>query len=140
METAYSDAAGRLNPDFTNLGAAGEIGGLILAPGLYKWTTAVSISSDITLSGGANDVWIFQIAGDINEAGNIKVNLSGSAQVKNIFWQVAGGAIIGASAQFKGIILSQTAITLASGASVNGRLLTETAVTLSQNTVAIPAP
>jgi hypothetical protein len=34
---------------------SGAIGGLILAPGLYKWTTGVSIGSDITITGGATD-------------------------------------------------------------------------------------
>ena len=64
METAYTDAAGRTFPDALDLGA-GEIGGLTLAPGLYKWTTNVSISKDVTLAGGPNDVWIFQIAGTL---------------------------------------------------------------------------
>ena len=35
MQTAYTDAAGRTTPDFTELGA-GQIGGLTLVPGLYK--------------------------------------------------------------------------------------------------------
>ena len=33
METAYTDAAGRVTPDFTDLGA-GQVGGLTLVPGL----------------------------------------------------------------------------------------------------------
>jgi len=40
MQTAYTDAAGRTTPDFLNLGA-GNISGLNLAPGLYKWGTGV---------------------------------------------------------------------------------------------------
>ena len=60
METAYNDAAGRANPDVLNLGA-GEVGGQTLAPGLYKWASDVSISNDVTLAGGPNDVWILQI-------------------------------------------------------------------------------
>jgi len=35
METAYTDAAGRTSPTATELGA-GNIGGMTLAPGLYK--------------------------------------------------------------------------------------------------------
>ena len=60
MQFAYDDAAGRVAPDFTELGA-GEIGGLTLIPGLYKWATGLSISTDVTLSGGPDDVWIFQV-------------------------------------------------------------------------------
>ena len=64
METAFTDAAGRTSPDFTELGA-GDISGMTLVPGLYKWGTGVLITSGVTLSGGANDVWIFQIAGNL---------------------------------------------------------------------------
>ena len=67
MELAYTDAAGRSSPNFTELGG-GEIGGLTLVPGLYKWGTVVLISTNVTLSGGPNDVFIFQIAGTLTQA------------------------------------------------------------------------
>lgn len=141
MGAAYDAAAGRTSPDHTELGA-GEIGGLTLTPGLYKWGTGVSIPTDVTLSGGANDVWIFQIAGNLTMASAKKVTLAGGALAKNVFWQVAGGAgvTLGTTAQFKGIILAKKAITLETGASVNGRLLSQTAVVLDQNAVTQPAP
>jgi hypothetical protein len=134
MMTAYTDAAGRTLPTTTNLGA-GEIGGLTIAPGLYKWGTGVTISTDVTLSGGPNDVWIFQIAQTLNQASATKVVLSGGAQAKNVFWQTSGDVTIQASAQFNGVVLSQTAINLKTGASVNGQLLAQTQVTLEQNVV-----
>jgi hypothetical protein len=139
MEGAYTDAAGRTTPDFTELGA-GEIGGLTLVPGLYKWGTGVAISTDVTLEGGPNDVWIFQIAGDLTQANATRVTLAGGALPKNIFWQTFGIAAIGTTAHFEGVILSQTAITLNTGATVNGRLLAQTAVTLDANAVTQPAP
>src|ERR1700687_3363897 len=64
MEAAYLDAEGRVTPDFTELGA-GNIGGMTLIPGLYKWGTGVLVPADVTLSGGPDDVWIFQIAGNL---------------------------------------------------------------------------
>jgi len=134
MMSAYTDAAGRTLPTATNLGA-GEIGGLTIAPGLYKWGTGVTISTDVTLSGGPNDVWIFQIAQTVNQASATHVVLSGGAQAKNVFWQTFGDVTIQASAQFNGVILSQTAINLKTGASVNGQLLAQTQVSLEQNTV-----
>ena len=137
MEAAYTDAAGRA-ADVTELGA-GNIGGLTLAPGVYKWGTGVSINTNVTLNGGPTDVWIFQIAGGLTQAAATRVNLIGGALAKNIFWQVAGVASMGATAHFEGVILSQTAITLVTGASVNGRLLAQTNVTLQSNTVAQPA-
>ena len=139
MEAAYADAAGRTTPDFTELGS-GNISGLVLVPGLYKWGTGVSISTDVTLNGGPNDVWIFQIAGGITQASGIRVLLAGGALAKNIFWQSAGVVALNTTAHLEGIVLSQTGITLATGATVNGRLLAQTAVTLDASTVTQPAP
>jgi ice-binding like protein len=138
METAFTDAAGRTLPDFTELGA-GNISGLTLVPGLYKWGTGVLITGvGVTLSGGANDVWIFQIAQDLTVNNSAIVILSGGAQAKNIFWQVSGQATLGTAADFKGIILSQTLISLNTGAKMNGRALAQTAVTLDANAVTAP--
>jgi hypothetical protein len=137
MGTAYTDAAGRPTPDFLNRGA-GEIGGQTLIAGLYKWTTGVTISADVTISGGPNDVWIFQIPGNLAMSSAKNVYLSGGAQAKNIFWQVAGTVNIGTTAHFEGIILSQTSITLRTGASMNGRALAQTAVILDTSTVTKP--
>ncbi len=139
MQTAYLDASGRKSPDYTEL-AVGDIGGLTLQPGLYKWSSTVTIPKDVTLNGGPNDVWIFQISGDLTEASAAKVTLTGGAQAKNIFWQVAGVVALGTTAHMEGIVLSKTAVTLNTGASVNGRLLAQTNVTLIMNTVVEPAP
>ncbi|MEE4252115.1 MAG: ice-binding family protein [Alcanivoracaceae bacterium] len=138
METAYTNAAARLDPDFTELGA-GEIGGLTLDPGLYKWGTGVLVSSDVTLTGDANDVWIFQIGQDLKLQDGRAVVLIGGALPENVFWQVAGEVTLQAGAAFNGIILSQTGIVLKSGATINGRALAQTAVTLISNSVAQPA-
>jgi hypothetical protein len=138
MGIAYTDAAGRSLPDSTELGA-GQIGGLTLAPGLYKWSSNVLISNSVTLSGGPNDVWIFQIAGQITQASATRVTLAGGALAKNIFWQAAGGVAIGTTAHFEGVLLGQTLIAVKTGATVNGRLLAQTAVTLEQNAVTQPA-
>ncbi|MFA5852425.1 MAG: ice-binding family protein, partial [Spirochaetales bacterium] len=105
----------------------------------YKWGTGVLIASDVTISGGADDVWIFQIAEDLTVSNGVMVTLSGGAQAKNIFWQVAGQTSLGTTANFKGIILCQTQIVLQTGAVLNGRALAQTAVTLDANTVTQPA-
>ena len=139
METAYTDAAGRVLPDFINLGT-GEIGGKTLTPGLYKWGTNVSISKDVTLSGGPNDVWIFQVSGGIEQASATRVNLIGGALAKNVFWQSAGVVSIGTTAHFEGVVLAKTLVAVKTGASVNGRLLAQTAGTLQKNKITQPAP
>ena len=138
MLTAYTDAAGRA-PDYTELGA-GDIGGLTLPPATYKWGTGVLIPTNVTLNGGPNDVWIFQIAQGITQASAAKVILTGGALPKNVFWQAFGVVDIGTTAHMEGVILAQTSITLRTGASANGRLLAQTAVTLDSNAVTQPAP
>jgi hypothetical protein len=138
MGFAYDNAAGRQSPDYTELGA-GEIGGLTLAPGLYKWATDVLITTDVTLSGGPNDVWIFQVAGKLKQGNAARVTLAGGAQAKNIFWQVAGAVTLGTTAHFEGVVLAKTMIAVNTGASVTGRLLAQTAVTLQMNAVTEPA-
>ncbi|WP_426197552.1 ice-binding family protein [Massilia sp. DWR3-1-1] len=139
MEAAYTDAAGRSRPDFTELGS-GEIGGRTLVPGLYKWGTDVKISSDVRLAGGPNDVWIFQVSGGIHQANASRVTLTGGALAKNVFWQSAGAVSIGTTAHFEGVLLAKTLVAVKTGASVNGRLLAQTAVTLEKNRITQPAP
>jgi hypothetical protein len=138
MQTAYTDAAGRKNPNATELGA-GNINGLTIIPGLYKWSSSVQIPNVVTFSGGANDVWILQIAGNLTEGNGARVVLQGGAQAKNIFWQVAGQTTLGTTANFKGVVLCQTLIAMNTGAVMNGRALAQTAVTLQMNAVTEPA-
>ncbi len=140
METAYTDAAGRA-PDFTEL-YAGNLSGRTLAPGVYKWSTGVIVTTDVTLAGPANAVWIFQMAGNLTMGSGAKVLLSGGAQARNIFWQVGGGVgvEIGTTAHVEGTILAKKAIHLRTGASLNGRALSQTAVTLEKNRIVIPIP
>ncbi len=137
MQAAYTDAAGRTLPDFTELGA-GNIDGMTLAPGLYQWGTGVSIPGGVTLAGGANDVWIFQIAQDLTVGNGAMVTLSGGAQAGNVFWQVAGQTTLGTTSDFKGIILSQTLIGFNTGSTILGRALAQTAVTLNATAITHP--
>ncbi len=137
MELAFTDAAGRA-PDVIELGA-GNIGGMTLSAGVYKWGTGLLIPTDVTLSGSATDVWIFQIAQDLTVSSGARIVLAGGALPENIFWQVAGFVELGTTAHGEGAFLCQTAITMRTGASVNGRLLSQTAVTLDSAVVVEPA-
>ena len=134
METAYTDAAGRPLPDHIEL-ASGNLAGLTLPAGLYKWSNTVTIPGNVTLNGNANDVWIFQIAGGVTQASAARVVLTGGALAQHVFWQVAGVVAIGTTAHMEGVVMSATQITLNTGATANGRLLAQTAVTLAGNTI-----
>ena len=144
LTTAYNDAAGRspapsgpyLNP------GNGNIGGLTLGPGLYKFTGTASITgANVTLTGGPDDVWIFQIAADLEEGSSAQVILAGGAQARNIFWQVGTSVTIGTSAVFQGTLLAYQAVTMNTSSSMNGRLLAFNAgVTFNGTINALPIP
>jgi hypothetical protein len=136
MELAFTDAAGRA-ADVSELGA-GDIGGMTLTPGVYAWGTGLLIPADVTLAGKADAVWIFQIAQDLTVSSAAQVTLSGGARAENVFWQVSGAVELGTTSHFEGVVLTATAITLQTGASINGRLFAQTAVNLDANTVAQP--
>jgi hypothetical protein len=136
MSHAYTDAAGRA-PNVTGLGA-GNIGGLTIGPGVYKWGTGVLIPSDVTLQGSATDTWIFQIAQNLRIDAGKQVILKGGARARNIVWQIAGQTVIESTAKFQGIILCKTLIAMKTGASIRGRLLAQSAVTLEKNSIRAP--
>ena len=132
------DAAGRPTPDYLNLGS-GNIGGTNLPAGLYNWGSSVTIPANLVISGSANDIWIFQNSGDLSMDANKQITLADGALAKNIFWQVAGEVVSGAGAHFEGNILSQTAITMQTGSSLNGRALAQSMVALDSATITKPA-
>jgi hypothetical protein len=138
MELAFTDAAGHA-PDVTELGS-GNIGGMTLAPGVYKWGTGLLVPSELSLAGHANDVWIFQIAQDLVVGSGAHVSLKGGAVAKNVFWQVAGLVDVGTTAHLEGIVLTKTAITVHTGASIQGRLMAQTAINIDSNSVVQPSP
>jgi hypothetical protein len=96
------------------------------------------IPSDVTLDGDAEAVWIFQIAEDLTVSSATQVRMQGGAAAQHVFWQVSGQVLLGTTAHFEGIVLTATALTLETGASVNGRLFAQTAVSLDANAVVEP--
>jgi len=134
MQTAFTDASGRVNPNFVNL-LSGNIGGLIIPPGLYKWSSGVSAASSIILDGASTDTWIFQISGTLKFASGARVTLLGGALASNIVWVVSGAVTLGTTSHLEGVVLGKTSITLDTGTSVNGRILAQTNVALQSATV-----
>ena len=140
LTTAYNNAAaaagGAILPP--------DIGGLTLAPGVYKTTSAqpsLGITGNLTLAGPSTGVWIFQIVSTLTTAtGNSHVIMSGGATSHNVFWQVGSSATLGTNTIFAGTIMAQASVTLTTGATLNGRALARSgAVTLDTNQVVVPA-
>ena len=139
MQTAYTTANGLVTPAPIVDIYAGNLSGRILPPGLYKFSTGVLITSaGVTLSGTANDTWVFQISQDLTVNNSANITLLGGAQAKNITWVVAGQAVLGSNVNFSGVILSKTLISVNTGSMITGRLLAQTAVTLNADTIVLP--
>jgi ice-binding like protein/Big-like domain-containing protein len=142
LTVAYNNAAGA--PGGAALTA--DIGGQTLAPGVYKATTTLGITGDLTLNGSSNGVWIFQVGSALTTAAgttggipNSRVILTGGAQSKNVFWQIGSSATLGTQSIFAGNIMAQASITAGTGATLNGRALARTgAVALDSNPVNVP--
>jgi len=134
MQTAFTDATGRVNPNFTNL-ASGALGGLTLAPGLYKWSSSVTAATGFSISGSSTDTWIFQIAGTFSLATGVRVTLVGGALASNIVWVVSGATTLHVGSHLEGVILGKTSVTAQTGSSVNGRFLAQTNVALQVATI-----
>jgi hypothetical protein len=140
LTTAYNDAAGRTLCAVTK---SGNLGGQTLAPGLYKSTSDLAITSgDLTLDaqGDPDAVFIFQMASTLTTTAGRQVILAGGAKSTNVYWQVGTSATLGTTSAFQGTIMADQAITLNSGATLNGRALARiAAVSLGANTIVKPA-
>jgi len=141
LTTAYNDAAGR---SLCPVSVSGNLGGQVLAPGLYKSTSDLAISSgDLTLDaqGDGDAVFIFQAASTLTTTVGRKVILANGARAANVYWQVGSSATLGVTSVFMGTIMADQAITMGTGATLNGRALARiAAVSLDGNTIVRPTP
>jgi ice-binding like protein len=144
LTTAYNNAAGLPSPPPV---LAADIGGQTLPPGVYKATTTLGITGNLTLDGSTNPngVWVFQVGSALTTAAGAlgnpasQVLLIGGAQAHNVFWVIGSSATLGTFSLMQGTIMAKASITLGTGATLDGRALAETgAVTLDTNNVNLP--
>ncbi len=138
MELAFTAAAARA-ADFIDVGGA-STSGQVLVPGVHRWSGALLVPATVTLTGGPDDVWLFQIAGDLTVDAGARILLAGGARSKNVFWQISGKLTLATMAHVEGVVLTQTSVTFGAGASLNGRLLAQTSIVIDGSTILQPAP
>jgi len=119
-----------------------DLGGLTLAPGVYKFASAALLTGTLTLDAqGFNNVsWVFQITSKLTTAPNAAVQFvnlgSNNGSDDGVFWQVGSSATLDIGTMFDGNILANQSIALNTGAALDGRALAQiAAVTMQGNTI-----
>jgi uncharacterized repeat protein (TIGR02543 family) len=151
---AYNSISPASKPGGIDPGA-GELGGLTLAPGIYKSASGTFkiTNGDLTLDakGDPNAVWIFQTAagltvGVAGPAGARNVVLKNGGLAKNVFWYVGSAAVINGAGGgiMTGTIISTAGITFSTAGNavqtvLNGRAISLVAsVTMVNTTINVP--
>jgi hypothetical protein len=140
LNAAYSAASPAALPGGGNVGAT--LGTLTLPGGVYQSPSgAYDINGDLTLNGGPNDVWVFQMASTLTVEVGGRVLLTGGAQARNVFWQVGSSATMNSSSVFVGTVMVYASITMNSSSTLEGRALAQNgAVTYNGSGGSLPAP
>ncbi|MDI5950143.1 Ig-like domain-containing protein [Flavobacterium yafengii] len=122
---------------------SGDQGGKTLVAGIYKSTSTLLVQNgDLTLSGSATDVWIFQVASAFTTVGGAggNIKLTGGALAKNVFWQTGSSATIGDYTSFVGNVLALQSITMGSHSTAQGRMLARNGAVVMTHTNIITKP
>jgi hypothetical protein len=151
---AYNSISPASKPGGTDPGA-GELGGLTLAPGIYKSASGTFkiTNGDLTLDakGDANAVWIFQTAagltvGIAGPAGARSVTMINGGSPNNVFWYVGSAATINGAGGgiMVGTIIASAGVTFSTAGNsvqtvLDGRAISLNAsVTMVNTTINVP--
>jgi type VI secretion system secreted protein VgrG len=139
LTTAYNAvAATPCTSDLTGQ----DLGGMILTPGVYCFTSSAQLTGTLTLNAGGNlnAVFLFKIGSTLTTASASQAIVINGGSSCNVFWQVGSSATLGTGTALAGNILALTSITLTTGSGVSGRALARNgAVTMDTNAVAVCA-
>jgi type VI secretion system secreted protein VgrG len=140
LTTAYNTAVG--TPCTVDL-TGQNLGGLVLTPGVYCFTSSAALTGTLTLDfqGNPNAAFLFKIGSTLTTASAsnvLLINNGGATCPPNVNWQVGSSATLGTGSTFVGNILALTSITMTTGTNLRGRALARNgAVTLDSNTVGL---
>ena len=115
-----------------------NLGGMILTPGVYTFSSSAQLTGTLTLDaqGNRNAQFVFQIGSTLTTASASSIVLINGANACNVFFQVGSSATLGTGTNFAGNIIARTSITATTGTSVNGGLYAlNGAVTLDTNRI-----
>jgi hypothetical protein len=138
LTVAYNNAAARAPGAIP-----ANIGGLVIAPGVWRAPVSLAITGNVTLDGqnNPNSVFIFQMASTLTTSVNSTVTLINRANACNVFWQVGSSATLNTASVFKGTIMALASVSIGTGANINGRALARNgAVTMLSDVVTVTGP
>ncbi|MDI1254344.1 ice-binding family protein [Thermomonas sp.] len=153
-EALYLSLSPAALPGGTDPGG-GQLGGLTLAPGVYKAAggSFLLTGADLTLDAGGNPnaVWVFQTASSLTvgaPAAPRSIIMAGGAQFKNVYWRVGSAATINAAGggTMVGNILASAGVSVSTAGNVaivtlEGRATSLNAsVTVVNTVINVPAP
>jgi Ice-binding-like len=123
IEAAYNDLSGRAADDMVGP----QLGGMTLAPGVYRSTDDLDLDGTLTLDaqGDRDAVFVLQTPQDSSLIAqlNSAVVLINGADACNVFWQVGQDFALFNGSRFAGTVLASRSAALNEGAAVGGRLL-----------------
>ncbi|SFN68490.1 Protein of unknown function [Streptomyces sp. cf124] len=114
LQNAYGVAAARGPVDGTlNSELSGAGGPTGLGPGLYDFVPGVVTNSGVlTLNGGPDAVWVFQVPSGLTLASGSRMEFTGGANACNVFWQIGSSASFGSDSFSVGTFMAHTSITM----------------------------
>ena len=116
-----------------------DLGGLILTPGVYFFSSSAQLTGNLTLDAlnDPNALFVFLIGSALTTASNSSVSVLNGGVNNGVFWQVGSSATLGTSTVFAGNIIADQSITLNTTAKILcGRAIAlHGAVTLDTNTI-----
>jgi hypothetical protein len=119
----------------------GTLAGVTLAPGVYCFDNAATLTGVLTLNGPANGVWLFKIGtsgvGALTGTG-LSVVMAGAASECNVTWWVEDAATM-TDTNFRGAILAGGNVTTTRG-TLHGNAWSQGDVTITDTNLTACAP